>query len=72
MLRVVRFSASTSSMTDEGATGNVVREFRNIHTSQIFDVKFDAMRIVRCVSIPLLRDFPSNILPAAHRTTRKS
>jgi F-box and WD-40 domain protein 1/11 len=30
-------------------TGKIVREFRNSHVSHIFDVKFDATKIVRCV-----------------------
>jgi len=31
-------------------TGAMIREFRNAHDSHIFDVKFDASHIVRCVS----------------------
>jgi F-box and WD-40 domain protein 1/11 len=32
-------------------TGKLVQEFKNIHTSHIFDVKFDVSRIVRCVCV---------------------
>lgn len=32
-------------------TGTMLREFRNAHDSHIFDVKFDASHIVRCVSL---------------------
>ena len=33
-------------------SGKMIREFKNGHTSHIFDVKFDACRIVRYGSIP--------------------
>lgn len=33
------------------ATGKMVREFKNSHSSHIFDVKFDACRIVRYIFI---------------------
>lgn len=29
--------------------GKLIREFKNSHSSHIFDVKFDTRRIVRCV-----------------------
>ena len=32
-------------------TGKVVREFRGLHYSHIFDIKFDCRRIVRCVDL---------------------
>ena len=35
-------------------TGKMVREFRNLHLSHIFDIKFDCSRIVRYV-MSLLR-----------------
>jgi hypothetical protein len=32
-----------------GVLGKMIREFKNIHTSHIFDVRFDVGRIVRWV-----------------------
>lgn len=34
---------------DGGNGWKLVREFKNLHDSHIFDVKFDATKIVRCV-----------------------
>jgi hypothetical protein len=31
--------------------GKLIREFKNTHTSHIFDVKFDVARIVRFISL---------------------
>jgi hypothetical protein len=33
------------------STGRLIREFKDSHTSHIFDVKFDARRIVRSVAV---------------------
>jgi F-box and WD-40 domain protein 1/11 len=33
-------------------TGTCVREFKDFHSSHIFDVKFDATRIIRYVQLP--------------------
>lgn len=49
-----------------GVIGKMVREFRNSHTSHIFDVKFDVGRIVRCgfSFVYLLVIFSDSITPA--------
>lgn len=48
--RLVSASYDRSVRVWDLGTGRVVRVIRNCHTSHIFDVKFDARRIVRCVS----------------------
>lgn len=48
--RLVSASYDKSVKLWDIKTGKLVREFRNMHTSHIFDVKFDVARIVRCVA----------------------
>lgn len=49
--RLVSASYDRSIKVWDLATGRLIREFRGneVHTSHIFDVKFDVSRIVRCV-----------------------
>ncbi|KAG1888355.1 WD40 repeat-like protein [Suillus subluteus] len=42
-------SSSNSGMSKKRGVGKLVREFRDLHASHIFDVKFDVGRIVRWV-----------------------
>lgn len=53
-------------------TGKMTREFRNSHVSQIFDVKFDVARIVRCVRfVPASDSIVLTWLYIARRMIRK-
>ena len=49
--RLVSASYDRSIKVWDLATGRMIREFsgKEVHTSHIFDVKFDVSRIVRCV-----------------------
>ncbi|KAK0194373.1 WD40 repeat-like protein [Armillaria mellea] len=47
--RLVSASYDKSVRVWDVATGKMLREFKQSHTSHIFDVKFDVSRIVRCV-----------------------
>lgn len=47
--RLVSGSYDRSVKVWDVPSGKLVREFKGLHYSHIFDIKFDCSRIVRCV-----------------------
>lgn len=60
--RLVSASYDRTVKVWELRTGKMLREFGNSHISQIFDVKFDVARIVRCVFVFYIHIYFAGIL----------
>ena len=70
--RLVSGSYDRSIKVWDVQTGKVVREFRGLHYSHIFDIKFNCCRIVRYAHLAILLFVCADDLPVCPMTSRSS